>query len=170
MKLPVDHLIEQMRLPKDLPRKTNTMCLAMLKNLIPLELVKNTTIMKAAHDYIVRLLKDKYNLGYLYYLHSMNKRMLIPLDVEFNGELAIEKERFDQVVEEIDKLASEFAPRDTFIFEITRVELLYFFIISINPDLTWIAVDHILQCVKGHAHLISAPNRIIKSEYPLLKC
>ncbi|GBO38111.1 hypothetical protein AVEN_122116-1 [Araneus ventricosus] len=127
MKLPVDHLIEQMRLPKDLIRKTNTMCLAILKNLIPLELVKNTTIMKAALDYIARLLKDKYNLGYLYYLHSMNKRMLIPLDVEFNGELAIEKARFDQVVEEFDKLSSEFAPRDTFIFDITRVELLYFF-------------------------------------------
>ncbi|GIY03991.1 uncharacterized protein CDAR_304841 [Caerostris darwini] len=126
---------------------------------VTLELVQNETVKKAAKTYIYRLLAEKEKFGYLYFL--LNQRMAVPLDVQFNGELVIESENFDQVVETIEKMAQEFNC-NTRIFEVTCVELLYFFTMLVNPYVKWIAVDYALQCARTHAYLISAPARIVK--------
>ncbi|GIY64792.1 uncharacterized protein CEXT_420531 [Caerostris extrusa] len=126
---------------------------------VTLELVQNETVKKAAKTYIYRLLAEKEKFGYLYFL--LNQRMAVPLDVQFNGELVIESENFDQVVETIEKMAQEFNC-NTKIFEVTCVELLYFFTMLVNPYVKWIAVDYVLQCARTHAYLISAPDRMVK--------
>jgi hypothetical protein len=126
---------------------------------VNLDIVKHPKVLQAARSFIIRIMTDKENLGYLYFLS--NQHLTIPLNVQFNGELAIECNRYEQVVEAINDLAQEFACQNTLTYEITRVELLYFFIRLVNPHMNWITIDYILQCIKGHAHLISAPNRIV---------
>ncbi|GFT26033.1 uncharacterized protein NPIL_17041 [Nephila pilipes] len=154
--LPNDELIEHIRSRHGLdvslfPRYTTP---KPFKRRITLEMVRNGRVVQAAKEYIEHLLKNKEELGYLY--HLMKQKLFIKFDVRFNGELAVECARHDQVVDVIDDLAQEWACRGTLMYEITRLELLYFFILLINPEINWVIVDFLLQGTKGHAHLIAA--------------
>lgn len=133
------------------------------KRRITLEVVQNPVILQAARDYIGHLLRNKQEYGYLYYLTT--KPLFIKFDVKFNPELAIECRRYDQVVEKIEELAREFACKETLMYEITRLELLYFFLLFLNEDINWIMVDYFLQGsnTKGHGHLIAAPSRLLRN-------
>lgn len=158
LKLPNDRLLDRLRSGLKLnfvPSKCTFL------NKITLELVKTPEIVEKAKAYIETLLNNKQEYGYLYFLAQQN--LYVKLDVRFNGETLIECSRYDEVVAAIDKLAEHWFDIKTLSYEITRVELLYFFVLLINPHLSWITVDFILHNTnrKGHAHLIAAPNRIV---------
>ncbi|GFQ65909.1 uncharacterized protein TNCT_575031 [Trichonephila clavata] len=124
------------------------------ERLITLDIVQNKYVVEEAKEYIEHLLKNKEEYGYLY--HLMKQNLYIQFDVKFNGELAIECAQYDQVVEAIDELAREWACKNSLMYEVTRLELLYFFILLMNPEINWTTVDFLLQGTKGHAHLIAA--------------
>lgn len=79
--------------------------------------------------------------------------------------MGIECARYDLVMDKLDKLAMQWASKKTMVNEITRVELLYFFLLVLNPDMNWVIVDFLLQGSnrKGHAHLIAAPKRLLRN-------
>ncbi|GFQ74275.1 uncharacterized protein TNCT_103221 [Trichonephila clavata] len=154
--LPNDELIAHIRRnhhldPSLFPRYTTP---KPFERRITFDIVQNKYVVAAAKEYIEHLLKNKEEYGYLY--HLMKQNLYIQFDVKFNGELAIECARYDQVVEAIDELAREWACKNSLMYEVTRLELLYFFILLMNPEINWATVDFLLQGTKGHAHLIAA--------------
>lgn len=159
LKLPVDILLE-----KSFRNHLNVCKFVKFHKFLPfssfvtLDLVRDEEVRRAAQDYISKLMLEKEQYGYLYFLNS--KRLLIPLNLQFNADLAVDPENFDEIVAEIDTLARLFACPSNQIFEITRIELLYFMILLVNPKLTWIAVDHYVRGNRNHAYLIAAPNRL----------
>lgn len=123
------------------------------ESVVTYEMVKNPQIISAARAYIVQLLKDKKNLGYLYHLHD--QKMFMPLNIQVNFDLVTECRRAQDIKTEISKIASEIACPDSQTYEITRLELLYFFIKLVNPSMNWILIDYILLGNRNHAHLMS---------------
>ncbi|GFY38827.1 uncharacterized protein TNIN_3521 [Trichonephila inaurata madagascariensis] len=114
----------------------------------------------AARDHIYKLLQNKETYGYLYFLNA--QPLLVPLHVRFNAELIVDSCHYREIVAEIDRLAREFAcPPSTF-YDITRVELLYFFTLLVKPQLNWIQVNHLLRGNTHHDYLIAHPERIVK--------
>ncbi|GBN13107.1 hypothetical protein AVEN_257688-1 [Araneus ventricosus] len=163
--LPNDELIRRIRNKYQLDLSTIPYSVYKpLRRQITLEMVRNPQIVSAAKEYITELLKDKQEYGYLY--HLANQKLLIKFDVKFNPELAIECRRYEDVLNIIEKLAKEWFCKDTLMYEITRLELLYFFILLINENMNWIMVDYFLQGsnTKGHAHLIAAPSRLLRNK------
>lgn len=125
---------------------------------ISLDLVMHPKIRDVARKYISKLLEDKEQYGYVYYLSSQN--MLIPLTVKFQGiEVFTETEDRDRIVKAIDELASEFACRGSLMHEITMVEIYYFFIKLVNPKLTWLAIEYMINSLRQHVHLLMSPER-----------
>ncbi|GFR15151.1 uncharacterized protein TNCT_284141 [Trichonephila clavata] len=154
--LPNDELIAHIRKnhhldPSLFPRYTTP---KPFERRITLDIVQNKYVVEAAKEYIEHLLKNKEEYGYLY--HLMKQNLYIQFDVKFNGELAIECARYDQVVEAIDELAREWACKNSLMYEVTRLKLFYFFILLMNPEINWTTVDFLLQGTKGHARLIAA--------------
>lgn len=125
---------------------------------VTLNLVKEEA--SAARKYVLQLLQEKEQYGYLYFLNT--KPLLVPLNLQFNPELVVDPEQYDEIVAEIDRLAKMFACPPSTLFEITRIELLYFFTLLVNEKLTWIAVDHLIRGNKSHDYLLSSPERLIK--------
>lgn len=161
--IPNDQLIRRLQSQHKLEFKGISCRQAPFARKITLELVKNPLAIKAAEEYIRQLLTHKSEYGYLY--HLMNQNLYMKLDVRFNGEMAIECARFEQVVVALNEMAKKWGCEYSVLYEITKVELLYFFLLLINPQLNWITVDFILQGTnrKGHGHLIAAPHRLLKN-------
>lgn len=122
-----------------------------------------------AHDYIHNLVCDKETYGYLY--HLANQRLLMPLSIQVNGggDLVVDCASRDAVYKRIDSIVENFFDPGPRMFEITRLELLYFYTLIANPHLTWILVDHLLKGNQFHDYLVSAPARIRKVPYRKVK-
>lgn len=163
--LPNDQLIQLMRkrhrmdIEKEIPT-----CKTMqpFTKRITLELVKCPTVQQMAKTYIEHLLKNKNDCGYLYFL--INQPLFVKLDIRFNGEMAIQCSRRDEIVTIIEDLAKTWARENTMLYEVTRLELLYFLVLLINPHLNWVAVDFLLKGTRNHTHLIVAPHRLLKNK------
>ncbi|GFQ69547.1 uncharacterized protein TNCT_34011 [Trichonephila clavata] len=117
--LPNDELIAHIRKnhhsnPSLFPRYTTP---KPFERRITLDIVQNKYVVEAAKEYIEHLLKNKEEYGYLY--HLMKQNLYIQFDVKFNGELAIECARYDQVVDTIDELAREWACKNSLMYEVT---------------------------------------------------
>jgi hypothetical protein len=132
------------------------------RNMITLAFVKDERVKKAAREYIYKLLEDKKKLGFLYYLN--NQKLVVQLDLNFNGELIIESNQYEKVIEEMDEIARAFACSGTSFYEITRIEILYFYTMLLNPHLNWIYIDYLLRCNRAHDHLIASPTRFLIKE------
>lgn len=125
---------------------------------ISLDLVTHPKIRDVVRKYISKLLEDKERYGYVYYLSGRN--LLIPLTVKFQGiEVFTEVDDRDRIVKAIDELASEFACRGSLMHEITMVEIYYFLVRLINPKLTWLAVEYMINSLRQHGHLLMSPER-----------
>lgn len=123
---------------------------------INLQLIRNDKVCQAAHMYIKDLIEHDYILGTLYFL---NKQCLLnPLKLEFNAYSVVDFEFFSEIVTEIDTMAQTYFNPSDINFECTKIELLYFFILIINPHLNWITIDFLLQGNKLHPYIISSPN------------
>lgn len=160
--LPVDDLLRDMYEKESLGREIDSMRKRPgnypAARLITREMMRNSKIGSAARRYISKLLQDKEKYGYVYFLSG--KKMAVPLDFRFQGtEVFIDLAFRDDIVAAMDKLASEFSCRSTLMFEITMMECYYFYIRLLNPHLTWLATESILNNVKSHAHLIMSPDR-----------
>lgn len=148
------HKLDIEQIPKYKPAKP-------FQRRITLEVLKDPKYVEAANNYITQLIKHKSYYGYLYFLMSQNLR--IKLDVRFHGEWAIECYRYEQIVTKLNELTKKWARENTLLYEVTRVELMYFFILVLNPELNWITVDYYLQGAKSHAHLMAAPSRLLRN-------
>lgn len=130
-------------------------------NVVTLKTVTDPRFVRAAKEYIQLLVKDWSRYGYLYELWKHN--MYLPLDVHLNAELVVEHNHYDPIVKELNELARNWGIETTQIFEITRLELLYFFVLILNPKCNWITIDYIVGGVRRHAHLIAAPTRLLRN-------
>ena len=129
-----------------------------IEHYISLDLVMHPKIRDVVRKYITKLLEDKEQYGYIYYLSNQN--LLIPLTVRFQGiEVFTEHEDRDRVFKAIDELASEFGCRGSLMHEITMVEIYYFFIRLINRKLSWLAVEYMINSIQQHVHLLMSPER-----------
>lgn len=160
--LPVDDLLKEMYENESLNREMSFVKKYTgnypVENLVTLELVTHSKIKNVARKYISKLLQNKEKYGYLYFLSG--QRMLIPLNIHFKGiEVFVDSTDYPEIVSEMDKLASQFACRNTLMFEITLLECYYFYIRLVNPHLTWLATESILNNVRSHHHLIMSPDR-----------
>lgn len=160
--LPVDDLLKDLYEKESLGREVDSMRKRSgsypAARLITRELVRNAKIRGAARRYLSKLLQDKEKYGYVYFLSG--RKMAVPLDFRFRGiEVFVDLPFRDDIVAELDKLASEFSCRNTLMYEITMMECYYFYVRLLNPHLTWLATESILNNVKSHAHLIMSPER-----------
>lgn len=160
--LPVDDLLKEMVETESLEREmqfiTPRFGTHPVDRLVTLDLVTNKKIVNVARKYISKLLGNREKYGYIYYLY--NQRMLHPLNVRFQGvEVFVDWIDKEEIVAAMEKLASEISCKMTMMHDITMMELYYFFIRLVNPHLTWIAVESMINSVRGHAHLIMSPER-----------
>lgn len=162
---PPDDLISVLRTDFDISKFIKIHKLQPFTSYVTHALVSDTEIVKTAKKYIVELLKNKSRYGFLYYLNT--KKLIVPLHFNFNGELIIDPQHHHMIVNDIHNIAKDFACTDNLIFEITKIELLYFFTLLINVHLNWVTVDHILGCNKtshaGHVmNYFTCSPRVIK--------
>lgn len=161
LRLPVDDLLQEY-CQREIAESFIRLCRQctrseFVKNLVTLSLVNNTHVMEMAKKYIAKQLEEKQRYGYLYYISGQN--LLIPIDVQCKGDLFIQCGEEDRVMEKLEDIADNFARRDTKLYKLIVVELFSFYIRLVNPNLSWLAVDYMLQCAERHAHLIISPNR-----------
>lgn len=164
LKLPIDLLVKDIQEQFDLKTEPIKTCTSLFLKPIKLEMVKDSKFVAAVIHYIDTLLKNPTEYGYLYVLWKKN--MMIPLDIHFCGESAIEVNKHDEVVLELNNLAKKWAVENSIMYEITRLEILYFFVLILNPQLNWITVDFLLGGTRreGHAHLLADPSRLLRNK------
>lgn len=153
-RLPVDNLLSELYQTESL----DPIVKSITKFHISLDLVNHPKLRDVARKYISKLLEDKEQYGYIYYLSGQN--LLIPITVRFRGEeVFIEMEDKARIVKEIETMASEFACRGSLMHEITMVEIYYFFIRLVNPTFSWLAVEYMINSIRQHVYLLMSPER-----------
>lgn len=156
--LPVDNLFKELYGKESLDPIIKSLQLCNKpQNNITSRLVSHTKIVATAKRYIWILLQEKERFGYLYFLNAQH--MIIPLDVQFKGELFIDPNEKEIIIDALDEMASKFACRGTVMHQITKIELFYFFIRLVNLNMTWLEIEYRLQSMKWHAHLLISPDR-----------
>lgn len=137
-----------------------------LLNQVPLNLVRDEKILKVARKYISRLLGDTHKYGYLYFLSS--KRLIVPLNIQLHAKTVIQCCWHGPILQVIHHSAKEFACEHTVKYQITCLELLYFFVRLMNREFSWISVDYLLQGAVRHALLVGNPTR--RLDHRTLNC
>lgn len=162
--LPVDDLLKEMVEQESLDREVGSLSSRSgtypVNRLVTLELVTHSKIGKVVRKYISTLLAEREKYGYIYFLNNQRKNMMIPLNIHFQGLDVFSEYKYRvEIASVLDKLASEFACRKTLLYEITLMECFYFYIRLVNPHLTWLATESLLNNVRSHIHLIMSPDR-----------
>lgn len=150
-------------LKKSVPVVSKPSKIAPFRNCITLEFIKNKYVRRAADIYIKDLLEHEV-LGLLY--HANKHCLMVPLNLEFNGDMVVDMDNKNDILNEMDALTETYFKPWNSNFEITKIELLYFFTLLLNPHLNWVTVDFLLGCNKLHAYLVTSPRRKVK-QYPL---
>lgn len=151
-KTPYDHLIKLFRDNTDITPFFKLHKIKPFTSYITHQLVTDPNVVKMARDYIVELLKNKPKYGLLYHINA--QKLIIPPHFQFNGELVIDPQHYHPIVHIIQDIAQDFSCPDHSIYEITKIELLYFFTLFVNVHLNWMTVDHLLGCNKTHSYLV----------------
>lgn len=160
--LPVDRLIRQQLQDKCFRSTLDTLTRKVweepIKNLITLEMVSHSAVEDAVRRHISRLLQEKEKYGYIYFLND--QPMLLPFNVHFGSvDVVVDCTQKWPIANAVTKLAAEYSEPDTTLFKITLMEIYYFLILIINPTLTWLALESILNSVRMHTHLIMSSHR-----------
>lgn len=148
---PYDELIKMFRDNIDITPHLKIHKIEPFTSYVTHSLVTDPAIVKLAKNYIYELFKNKPKYGFLYHLQS--KKLIVQLNLHFNGELVIDPQHYHAVIHEIQELALDVSCPPDPIYDITRIELLYFFTLFVNIHLNWITVDHLLGCNKSHGYL-----------------
>lgn len=157
-RIPTDNLIDEFRAQlKDVQKYTKFHNIKPFQSYITLSLIYYVGEIYA-QKYIMKLLNDQEKYGYLYYLYYKNLKL--PLDIKFNSYLLLDREDSGRITYEINKIAKSFYSTSDFRYEITRLELLYFYTLLVNPFLTWITLDYLVKGNRLHSYLIGSPNRL----------
>lgn len=158
-RLPTDELIDEFRKNlKDIQKYTKFHNFTPFQSYVTLNLIHYVGEVYVK-KYIMKLLNEKEKYGYLYYLY--NKNLKVPLDIKFKSNLIIDREDSDRIIYEIDKIARIFYLPNDFRYQITRLEILYFYALLINPSLNWISLDYLLKGNELHSYLIASPSRLL---------
>lgn len=129
-------------------------------NNITLQLVLDFKI--GAKNHIETLMNNSLQYGTLYY---MTKKVLFNmLYIDCSSFPLIVQEEKDCIMKEIQTLALKYFKRGTLFYDITCLELLYFFALLVNPTFNWITIDYISKCNKMHQYVISAETYNSKCE------
>lgn len=116
-------------------------------NNITLQLVLDFKLLAKAH--IEQLLSNKLEYGTLYHLKDVYK--FNSLYVEYENFPLIEPD----VMNEIKNMAKQFFRENSTSYNITCLELLYFFALIVNPSYNWITIDYLSQGNKSHQYILS---------------
>ena len=123
------------------------------RNQVTLSLVNDTEARRLARMYILELLRNKYQYGFLYFLADQDT-LSVPLKVNMSGSESIVENK--NVIRAIENIASSFVLcHHEKYYAITCVELLYFFIRLVNTHLNYVQTDYMIRCIKTHQHLIA---------------
>lgn len=154
-RLPTDDLINEFRIHlKDVQKYTKHHRFEPFQSYVTLNLIHYVGEFYAK-KYIIKLINEQEKYGYLYHLY--NKNLKISLDISFNNyKLILDPVDSDRIIYEINKIARCFYSTNDFRYLITRLELLYFYTLLINPTLTWITLDYLIKGNKLHSYLIDS--------------
>lgn len=159
-RIPTDNLIDEFRAQlKDVQKYTKFHSIKPFQSYVTLSLIYYVGE-TYAQKYIIKLLNEQEKYGYLYYLYYKNLKL--PLDIKFNSYFLLDREDSHRIIHEINKISRIFYSTNDFRYEITRLELLYFYTLLINPFLTWVALDYLVKGNRLHSFLIASPNRLKK--------
>lgn len=120
-------------------------------NNISLQLVLDFKI--GAKTHIESLISNPIEYGTLYYLAKQNLFNILYID--YSTFPLIEQEQKDCIMKEIYIIAEKYHKKGTVLFDITCLELLYFFALIVNPTYNWITMDYVSNCNKVHQYVIS---------------
>lgn len=135
-----------------------------IKYLVTLAMVTHEDVVQSALNYIQSLLKAKEEMGFVYFLSE--QPMLIPVQVfRQSMDMFIDCRHKYEIMGAIETLARKIEKTDTIAYEITLVELYYFFILLQNKHLTWLALESMVNSFRQHTHVIMSPHR----KYPYRK-
>lgn len=160
-KTPYDELVHVLRANINVSPFLKLHTFEPLRSYVTLSLVEDPHIRKTAKIYILELIRNKSHYGFLYHLHS--QKLLIPLNLYFNSELILDPLHHYPIMEAIQNIARDvFCPhKENKMYDITKIELLYFFTLLANYHLNWVTVDHILGCNRSHGYLVASPKRLM---------
>lgn len=119
---------------------------------VTLQLVLDFKLKAVAH--IEELKNNLLKYGTLYHLaqtYNLNR-----LYIEYTTFPLINIEEQDAILKEIQTIALESDTENSLLFNITCLELLYFFALIVNPDYNWITIDYLSYGNKNHQYTISA--------------
>lgn len=119
---------------------------------VTLQLVLDFKI--TANYHIKELINNTLNYGSLH--HLAQTQNFIHLNVNYLSFPLIEIEKREEIMKEIENIASIFYKPNTLLFNVTCLELLYFFAVLVNPNYNWITIDYISNCNKNHQYVMSA--------------
>lgn len=105
-----------------------------------------------AKDHIQELLNNS-QYGILYYFAKMNQ--FNSLYIDYNIFPLIDQEEHESIISEIKSIASKICTENTSLYNITCLELLYFFAVLVNPSYNWITMDYLSNCNKSHQYIVS---------------
>lgn len=161
LRTPVDDLINVFRNDLDVSKFIKFHKFKPFTSYVTLSLVTDVEAIKLAKKYIMELLRNQSKYGFLYFLNT--KKLIMPLHIAFNGDLIIDPQNHFEISKVLDEIARDFTcPNENeAMYEITKIELLYFFTLMVNNHLTWVTIDHILKCNKFHGYLYAAPERLV---------
>lgn len=120
-------------------------------NDITLQLVLDFGILAKSH--IDELIHNTLQYGSLYELARMTK--FNNINVDYATFPLIHQEKRVEIMEEIKSIASKFYSLDTLFFNITCLEILYFFALLVNPTYNWITIDYLSHGNKNHQYIIN---------------
>lgn len=120
-------------------------------NNVTLQLVLDFSILAKSH--IDELIHNPLQYGTLYSLAKITKFNNMYIDYSIFP--LIDQEKRDDIMKEINFLAMKFYPKNTLLYSITCLELLYFFALLVNPSHNWITIDYLSNGNKNHQYILN---------------
>lgn len=120
-------------------------------NNVTLQLVLDFSVLAKSH--ISELINNSLQYGTLYSLAKLTKFNNMYIDYTIFP--LIDQEKRDDIMKEIKNIALKYYPKTNLNFDITCLELLYFFGLLVNPTCNWITIDYLSNGNKNHQYIIN---------------
>lgn len=107
----------------------------------------------SAKSHIENLINNTSKYGILYSLAKVTK--FNTLYIDYTTFPLIDQRDHDTIMNEIKNIANKFYAENTYLYNITCLELIYFFSVIVNPSYNWITMDYLSNSNKTHQYVIS---------------